>query len=308
MKKSLDTIFSTAKEIKLSDDEKQVLIGAVSTHVRSHPYTKKSPIFSVVSPYHLGDYFKRQTKDIRYSTSLVAILIVTVSFGTTFAAAGALPGDLLYPVKVHVNENVELAVAFTPEAKVETKTKHALRRLSEAEELYKNGQLDATTTREIKQRFEESIDQVDMEISKNKDERDYEKSIKQHKVIVEGLRTSSSLLRNDNDNEDKEDVRDEHSATTTVSSTSSVMHLDEKDEKDERKILVESVIKRQEHSKRSVRELEEKVRSKIERNEKSEKNSGRGSVENKDQESKKLDGEGTEKTKSTSRDEAREEE
>src|SRR5438552_3912642 len=64
----------------------------------------------------------------------IAALIMLASAGTALGAQNALPGDVLYPVKLHVNEKLETALASSPEAKALVSADLAERRLSEADQ------------------------------------------------------------------------------------------------------------------------------------------------------------------------------
>lgn len=67
--------------------------------------------------------------------SSVLIIIVALTGGTSFAAQGALPGDILYPVKVSINEEVRAAVTLDAEAKARYEARRAEVRLQEGAEL-----------------------------------------------------------------------------------------------------------------------------------------------------------------------------
>ena len=56
-------------------------------------------------------------------------ILIFVGASTSYAAEMALPGDILYPVKAVVNENVVSALAFSEEAKANRSATLALRRL-----------------------------------------------------------------------------------------------------------------------------------------------------------------------------------
>ena len=86
--------------------------------------------------------------------ALAAALIFFVSGGTALAAEGALPGDLLYPVKVGVNEQVRSALAISTEAQGAWEVERAERRLEEASRLAAAGTLDDDTRAEIETRLE----------------------------------------------------------------------------------------------------------------------------------------------------------
>ena len=47
---------------------------------------------------------------------IAIILALMLGTGTTYAAENTLPGDVLYPVKIHVNEEVKEALTFDPTA------------------------------------------------------------------------------------------------------------------------------------------------------------------------------------------------
>jgi hypothetical protein len=71
--------------------------------------------------------------------SLLAVMLV--GGGTVFASGNALPGDLLYPVKTQVTEQVLGAVQFSPASQVAWHAKLAERRATEAESLATEGRL-----------------------------------------------------------------------------------------------------------------------------------------------------------------------
>lgn len=90
-------------------------------------------------------------------TPLIAlVLIAGVSLGSvSFVAHGAYPGDVLYGVKVSVNENIELALASSPEAKARTYVRHTKERFTETEVLAVRG----TLTQEIALDTVRSVDE-----------------------------------------------------------------------------------------------------------------------------------------------------
>jgi hypothetical protein len=90
-----------------------------------------------------------------YASAFAAVLIAALGTGTAYAAQGALPGDLLYPVKININERVEVKLALGDTAKAQAEAALAGRRVSEAQELEAEGRLDATTTQELEDNFNE---------------------------------------------------------------------------------------------------------------------------------------------------------
>lgn len=96
-----------------------------------------------------------------HPVALSLILVCGVGVGTSYAAEGAVPGEPLYPVKIHVNESVHAALAISDEAKVDWSIRQVNRRLDEAETLAYRGDLDAEKRAEIEARIEQSADAFD---------------------------------------------------------------------------------------------------------------------------------------------------
>jgi hypothetical protein len=78
-------------------------------------------------------------------SSLVSALVIVsiLSGGVTFAAESTVPGDILYPVKIHVNERLMHTMARTDDDRAIVETKRAARRLVEAEMLLKRHSFSA---------------------------------------------------------------------------------------------------------------------------------------------------------------------
>lgn len=127
---------------------------------------------------------------------LVALL---VSGGATIAAEQALPGDLLYPVKVEVNESVRSAIAISGEAQATWDARRAERRLEEAEELAAEGRLDQETRTELEARLDESIRSFESQQAKleakekhalaQEIEEDLETTLRAHNAVLAAITT-----------------------------------------------------------------------------------------------------------------------
>ncbi len=101
------------------------------------------------------------TKLIIIKDMAIALLIVLmVGGGTSFAAQDALPGDILYPVKIGINEEVHAALAFSAEADARWEVERASRRLEEAEQLAMRNRLDAQAEAAVAARFERHADRA----------------------------------------------------------------------------------------------------------------------------------------------------
>lgn len=97
----------------------------------------------------------------------VAIVLGLLLSGTaSYAAEGALPGDLLYPVKIGVNEKVGSALALSAESKATLEAKFAERRLSEATNLAADNRLTADTSSKLSNDFAKHADEAVAETEK----------------------------------------------------------------------------------------------------------------------------------------------
>jgi len=79
---------------------------------------------------------------------------------TAFAAQGALPGDVLYPIKVRVTEAVQVALATTPEEQASVHAELATVRLAEAQTLAAQGRLTGEVVEQLTQNFSEHTSRV----------------------------------------------------------------------------------------------------------------------------------------------------
>ena len=147
---NLNNLKQEADKIRLTSAEKSAMRAAVFPMLQSEPRPQS---VGVGSPYFF--FFAP-----RYLVASFVVLVVLVSSGTVSAAQGALPGDLLYPVKVSINEKVEVALAPTPAAKAEVQARLADRRVEEAQTLAAQGRLDKKTAETLTVDFDEHAAQA----------------------------------------------------------------------------------------------------------------------------------------------------
>ena len=164
----MDNFFSQlkkeAQKIRLSDRERETMRLAILLGVES-PERVKSPIRVFPSPY-----FFFVPRALMQTFAFVLVLAV-VGSTTAYAAEGAVPGDLLYQVKVSVNESVRAALAVSNESKANWHAEAAERRMKEAQVLSARGTLTAEINSELEENFEKHAagieDVVDLIEKKN---------------------------------------------------------------------------------------------------------------------------------------------
>lgn len=126
---------------------------------------------------------------------LVAILIFSFAGGTALAANESLPGDVLYPIKININEKIEALIASPGKAKAKVAAEHAINRLEEAERLAEKGRLHSIIQAELTQSFVSNTKRVDEENDDDKSileiKADFESSLESHHRLIKDIENRS---------------------------------------------------------------------------------------------------------------------
>lgn len=154
-------IQKTAENVRLTTDERERMKRVLSEYVamkplRVAPLDRRAPL-----SYALISFYALSRKSI--AGILVAVLLFSGA-GVSFAAENALPGDVLYPIKVEVNEPVVAALSVSQESKVLWNAERAERRLEEAALLASNGTLTEAKKQELEDRFDRYAERVIAEV------------------------------------------------------------------------------------------------------------------------------------------------
>lgn len=139
MKQHLTNFIQALGGIKMRDDSFARVRASLSSYADLHSMPERAASPQVVS--FLAFVSSRNTRYV----SAFALVLVVAGGGTIGAAERALPGDVLYAVKVEVSERARAAFANTPEERAELATSLAGRRADEAVVLIEKGAFDADT-------------------------------------------------------------------------------------------------------------------------------------------------------------------
>jgi hypothetical protein len=101
-------------------------------------------------------------------TIVIALTAVLALSGMSAVAQNSLPGQMLYPVKVHVNENLECAFALSDSARADWDMNLISERISEAQQLSSQGQLSASAQTDITNNVDTHVYDVGTMITKLK--------------------------------------------------------------------------------------------------------------------------------------------
>lgn len=158
----LNKIKNIAEKIKLSPQEKESAKANILNFIRFHPVSKPD----TARLLNKGSFFNLFNLNLKPMPAFLSILfILGVSGGASLAAESALPGDLLYPVKVGINEEVRAVVSFSAETKANWDTRRLERRLEEAEKLAHKKEFNAEARANIEKNFEAHAERVEKRIT-----------------------------------------------------------------------------------------------------------------------------------------------
>lgn len=152
--RDLERRIKSATQIFMSEKERTQTRDFLVSYMRMHPararIAKKKSFGWSFHPYPI----------------IAGLLIVAMggsSAGAASLAENALPGDLLYPIKVNVNEEVRAALAKTPEKKADVALARAERRIEELNTLAARGELSEEIKTEIDHRIDEHVHDAEVE-------------------------------------------------------------------------------------------------------------------------------------------------
>lgn len=172
--KKLQQLQDELHKFRLTHEEKSDMRGELVRFMNEHPAKEAEGNF--VSPSRAGRHIERTRPfgwfvpflTLRPMPALLALLLVVFTGGgVSLAANNALPGDLLYPVKVSVNEEVHSAFTFSPAAEMEWEISRSERRLVEAERLEADGRLKSKAAIQLAaqvERHDKTIAELETEL------------------------------------------------------------------------------------------------------------------------------------------------
>jgi len=141
------------KHVVLSAREKAETRSALEAFMEFHPISPQAPVRSPLSFLRMAV----NTPFLHPLPFVALLLILVVTTSTAAAAEGALPGDFLYPIKVHVNEEVRSALTFDTSKRADWEIERAERRIEEATQLAVEDRLPDETREELAQQVETHV-------------------------------------------------------------------------------------------------------------------------------------------------------
>jgi len=194
-------IFKRIKKVCMTAEEKSSVKEALINFIRHNlaPTEKPAVICDRIRTAAWTNLF---SPTWRVVTVLMLILVLAGS-GAVYASEQSLPGDLLYPVKIIVNENIKTVLAFSTEAKAKVNLRVAEKRLEEAEKLIALGQLTEEKQTKIIERFQKKVSVAREKVDKLSADKDYEtaadlgrdidSSLRAHEIIIAALEENKKV-------------------------------------------------------------------------------------------------------------------
>lgn len=147
--KDIESVFKKAKDSKMTPEEKDLMRFRVLSYTNTYKHYKSS----VLSPYLQNIKSAWNFQGFAKVTASALIVVLIGAGSLTYASEQTLPGDLLYPIKIHVKEEIEVSLASTAVKKVNVQKERIEKRIEEVKEIQKTGELTEKQTETIKEAF-----------------------------------------------------------------------------------------------------------------------------------------------------------
>lgn len=150
-------IVEAAKKITLTKEEKNSARKLLKTYIEENPrITFFQKIWNSIN-----------VKKLILKPAYIAVLIIILGgAGTAYGAEISLPGDLLYSVKIYVNEEVREKLTFSEEGKAKWEIKRMERRLEEVEKLIEKQKFNEEIREKIESNFARHAEKMNKVIEK----------------------------------------------------------------------------------------------------------------------------------------------
>ncbi|MDP3697722.1 MAG: DUF5667 domain-containing protein [Candidatus Taylorbacteria bacterium] len=223
MNKSSEQFTKGIKNMNLTVEEKSVIRQSVLNFISRNPVSSVAPTMVPILPKFLiwlsrlidrgfsmlkaSEQNRGLTIGLRPIGAILLIMVIFVGGGVAVGAEKSLPGDILYPVKVGLSEEVRGWLSVSEESKANWEVERAQRRLEEAETLASEGSLDIETREKIEANFEAHAERVKERIVKFESKENFkaaadvsskfETSLKAHHKILNRLTAETAETKDE---------------------------------------------------------------------------------------------------------------
>ncbi|OGG48948.1 hypothetical protein A3G63_01805 [Candidatus Kaiserbacteria bacterium RIFCSPLOWO2_12_FULL_52_8] len=203
----IDEGIQRIKSVRLSREEKVLVLSHLNEYADAHPVAAPREKWSVRETYtHPYKY----AFEFRFGYALTGILLIVLLAGGSVASAAAgeaLPGDILYPVKIYINEPLIGATISGDVLKARYEASRTIRRLEEAESLVAEGRLSQSAVKTITENFEKSSAEFNSIVTSTEEKKpseemvdarvDFEAQISAHSQILSIMEDNAETPQKD---------------------------------------------------------------------------------------------------------------
>ena len=201
MENELNIMSQEAQKVKLSVTEKTTMRGFLAEYASLHPrILVRSPYAHIFSPVRKNSF--------RNNKTLPALIAIGLLMGgsVSFAAEGTTVGDVLYPVKIYVNEPVRGAMALTTDARMDWEVRLVERRLEEVEKVAANVNLSQDVLDGAQINFEKYTERVNTHIVNLEQEGKKEKALTLSGRLATRIQNHENVVREKFERAEQSDI------------------------------------------------------------------------------------------------------
>ncbi|MFI5205405.1 MAG: DUF5667 domain-containing protein, partial [Candidatus Paceibacterales bacterium] len=149
---NVDNFLKKSKAVTLDENKKAAIGQEILRFMKANPIQERKGLLSRVYALPIFSY---RPLAITLASLLLCVLVGGVA---SASATAALPGDLLYPVKVGFNEKIMQALAFSQKDKLQVSINLAQTRLQETEKLMVSNKLTSQNEAQLEVGFKDQAD------------------------------------------------------------------------------------------------------------------------------------------------------
>ncbi len=207
MSNNLKKFKKLAREVRLSASDKSAMRGELLRYMEMHPVRdgnslRALAVSNVTRPtkkeYRVmpSPFFSMQSFRKNRILPVFITLGLVMGGSVSFAAEKTLPGDLLYPVKVHLNENVRGGMAITSKAKADWGVQLVVRRIREAEAFALTPGVSPETREVAQKNLEHYTKKVEAHINKLENNKEYNRALVTSLKLASTFKAHEKTLEN----------------------------------------------------------------------------------------------------------------
>jgi|GEM_PF-5164978 len=144
----------STKRIQLTSDEDADVRGRIVAYMREHPLPENVRHQPIAPSSYMGILFSNPFRTLKPVPLLASFVFISAFvFSLLFASQIAIPGDLLYPIKIHLVEQTTATLHFSIGSRTEFELERLVRRLEEATQLAATGRMVPATKQSISEQI-----------------------------------------------------------------------------------------------------------------------------------------------------------